>query len=65
MNDEVDFWGPAGEVVFLRLSFPPAGIAVDSARGRVYLSNQSGNQVLVYSTGGTLLHTISGSKAKS
>jgi len=60
-NGEVDFWGPAGEVVFL----PPsgstifrAGIAVDSARGRVYLSNFQGNQVLVYSTKGTLLHTI-------
>jgi DNA-binding beta-propeller fold protein YncE len=60
-NGEVDFWGPAGEVVFL----PPsgstifrAGIAVDSARGRVYLSNPSTNQVLVYSTKGTLLDTI-------
>jgi len=36
----------------------PAGVAVDSARGRVYLSNQNENQVLFYSTGGTLLHTI-------
>ena len=60
-NGEVDFWGSAGEVVFL----PPsgstifrAGIAVDNARGRVYLSNFQGNQVLVYSTKGTLLHTI-------
>jgi len=58
-NGEVDFWGPKGRVVFLQpLSFTPAGIAVDSARGRVYLSNFLGNSVLVYGTGGTLLHTI-------
>ena len=57
---EVDFWGPKGKVVFLQkqLGFAPAGMVVDSARRRVYLSNQQGNQVLVYSTGGTLLHTI-------
>ena len=47
-----------GPVVILQLSFAPAGIAVDSARGRVYLSNQQGSQVLVYSTKGALLHTI-------
>ena len=59
-NNEVDVWTPkGGPVVFLsQLSFTPAGMVVDSARGRVYLSNQQGNQVLVYSTNGTLLHTI-------
>jgi DNA-binding beta-propeller fold protein YncE len=58
-NGEVDLWGPKGRVVFLQpLSFTPAGIAVDSARGRVYVSNFLGNSVLVYSTRGTLLHTI-------
>jgi DNA-binding beta-propeller fold protein YncE len=58
-NGEVDFWGPKGRVVFLQpLSFTPVGIAVDSARGRVYLSNFLGDSVLVYSTGGKLLHTI-------
>ena len=57
---EVDFWSPkGGPVVFLKqLGFAPAGMVVDSARGRVYLSNHHGNQVLVYSTTGTLLHTI-------
>ena len=58
-NGEVDFWGPKGKVFFLQTSgFIPAAIAVDSARGRVYLSNFLGNSVLVYSTKGTLLHTI-------
>jgi DNA-binding beta-propeller fold protein YncE len=59
-NGEVDVWAPkGGSVVFLQpLSFTPAGIAVDSARGRVYVSNFLGNSVLVYSTRGTLLHTI-------
>jgi len=57
---EVDFWGPKGGPVVIVPSpgFVPAGIAVDSARGRIYLSNLPGNQVLVYSTKGTLLHTI-------
>jgi hypothetical protein len=59
-NGEVDFWGPkGGPVVILQgFSFPPMDIAVDSARGRIYLSIQQMNQVLVYSTKGTLLHTI-------
>lgn len=55
---EVDYWGPQGGYAVLQLGFSPEGIAVDSVRGRVYLSNQNGNQVLVYTTSGTLLHTI-------
>jgi DNA-binding beta-propeller fold protein YncE len=55
---EVDYWGPQGGYAVLQLGFGPEGIAVDSVRGRVYLSNQNGNQVLVYSTSGALLHTI-------
>jgi DNA-binding beta-propeller fold protein YncE len=43
---------------FATLSFSPAGIAVDNARGRVYMSNQNGNEILVLSTTGALLHTI-------
>jgi DNA-binding beta-propeller fold protein YncE len=43
---------------FATLSFIPSGIAVDSVRGRVYFSNTGGDQILVYSTAGTLLHTI-------
>lgn len=46
------------EVVFATLDFSPAGIAIDNARGRVYLSNQQGNAIAVYSTSGTLLATI-------
>ncbi len=55
---EVDFWGSQGGYAILQLSYSPEGIAVDSVRGRVYLSNQNGNQILVYSTTGSLLHTI-------
>ena len=43
---------------FVTLTFAPGGIAIDSARGRVYFSNHAGNQILVYSTAGVLLHTI-------
>jgi len=55
----VDFWGSQGGVQILQLNYAPEGIAVDSVRGRLYLSNQNGNQVQVYSTTNwTLLHTI-------
>jgi DNA-binding beta-propeller fold protein YncE len=40
------------------LPFTPYGIAVDSKRGRVYLSNYNGNSISVYSTAGALLTTI-------
>jgi DNA-binding beta-propeller fold protein YncE len=43
---------------FATLPFTAAGIAVDNTRGRVYISNQNGNEILVYSTAGSLVHTI-------
>lgn len=43
---------------FVVLPFAPTGIAVDSVRGRVYISNGLGNAISVYSTAGVLLHTI-------
>ncbi len=46
------------ESAFVHLSFVPYGIAVDSTRGRVYMSNYNGNSILVYSTAGALLKTI-------
>jgi len=56
---EVDRWGALGGGAILQLAFSPEGIAVDLDRERVYVSNQNGNQVLVYSTSnGALLHTI-------
>jgi hypothetical protein len=48
----------AYEYFFAQLSFAPSGIAVDSKRGRVYISNYNGNSILVYSTSGALLKTI-------
>ena len=42
----------------IELSFPPAGIAVDSVRGRIYISSGYENSIVVYNTSGTLLHTI-------
>jgi sugar lactone lactonase YvrE len=46
------------EYPFLQLPFTPEGIAIDSVRGRVYISNYNSNQILVYSTAGALLKTI-------
>ena len=43
---------------FLNLGAVPTGIAVDTARGRVYISNAAANTISVYSTAGVLLHTI-------
>jgi len=42
----------------LNLSFQPYGIAVDNARGRIYLSDGFGNAIWVYSTAGKFLKTI-------
>ena len=36
----------------------PTGLAVDVKRGRIYISFGAQNEILVYSTTGTLLHTI-------
>ncbi len=48
-----------GVASFETLSFTPAGMVVDSTRGRVYISNQQGNAIEVYSTAtGGLLKTI-------
>jgi len=41
------------------LGYFPWGIAVDSARARMYVSDANNNQINVYSTvNGALLHTI-------
>ncbi len=43
---------------FVTLPFVPAGIAIDSARGRIYFSDSANNQIQVYSTAGAWLQTI-------
>jgi hypothetical protein len=48
-----------GVTPFASLPFTPEGMVVDSTRGRVYISNQQGNAIEVYSTvNGSLLKTI-------
>ncbi|MGB8012412.1 MAG: hypothetical protein WCF68_12410 [Terriglobales bacterium] len=42
----------------LEASFPITGIAVDSKRGRIYLSDYDDSQIAVYSLTGTLLKVI-------
>ncbi|MFZ1005445.1 MAG: NHL repeat-containing protein [Candidatus Sulfotelmatobacter sp.] len=56
----VNVYNPAKKTTtqFLNLGAVPPGIAVDSAHGRVYISNGASNTISVYSTAGTLLHTI-------
>jgi serine/threonine-protein kinase len=41
-----------------KLGFFPYGIAVDSTRGRIYVSDGVHSKIAVYSTSGVLLHTI-------
>jgi len=43
---------------FANVGFPAYGIAIDSVRGRVYLSDYGANKIAVYSTAGALLKTI-------
>ncbi|MGA3092178.1 MAG: hypothetical protein ABSD75_26515 [Terriglobales bacterium] len=43
---------------FLQLPFTASGIAVDSVRNRVYISDAGNSQIQVYSTAGVLLKTI-------
>ncbi len=51
--------GQGLEYSFATLPYSPEGIVVDSTRGRVYVSNQQGNAIDVYSTvNGSLLKTI-------
>jgi len=47
-----------GVAFFATLGFTPTGIAVDNARGRIYVANGAGNSIAVYNTAGTLIHTI-------
>jgi hypothetical protein len=56
----VNVYNPASKLLgtFLQLSYVPAAIAVDNVRGRLYFSNNVSNTIDVYSTTGTLLHTI-------
>ncbi len=59
VDGSVNIAAPFGyEYGFIQLSFPPAGIAVDSVHGRVYFSNFQGNSISVYNTSGTLLKVI-------
>jgi DNA-binding beta-propeller fold protein YncE len=58
-TDAITFYDPNLDgSVWATLSFSPEGIAVDSVRGRVYVSDQSDNAIAVYGTNGVLLRTI-------
>jgi DNA-binding beta-propeller fold protein YncE len=59
-NGAVDYLNFASDTVvtFASPGFTCEGVVVDNARQRVYLSNQQGNSIAVYSTSGTLLKTI-------
>jgi len=57
-DHSVNIVQPTGQIPFAQLDFRPHGIVIDTVRGRVYFSNFTGNSISVYSTSGTLLHTI-------
>jgi sugar lactone lactonase YvrE len=60
IDNSVYLVDPSGKskLFIANLGFEPFGIAVDSVRKRVYISNQEAGQIVVYSTAGVLLHTI-------
>lgn len=71
-DDKGNFYGVNGSTVFevltnstaINLATLPStanlvlGMAVDNARGRVYISDFDNNKIFVYSTAGKLIHTI-------
>jgi DNA-binding beta-propeller fold protein YncE len=50
--------GTFGVSILAQTGFSINGVAVDSARGRIYLSNESANEIAVYSTAGKLIKVI-------
>ncbi len=50
--------GAASPSQLFGVQFTPAGIAVDRARGRIFLSDFSGNMVAVYDLSGNLIRTL-------
>lgn len=50
--------GRTAKTVVAKMGFFPFGIAIDNARGFIYVSNAIGNSIAVYNTSGTLLTTI-------
>jgi DNA-binding beta-propeller fold protein YncE len=59
INGMVTIEVPPGEYApILQLPFSPSGIAIDSVRSRIYVSNYNGNSISVYSTSSALLKVI-------
>lgn len=59
LDGTVNIFTPNSKIAtFAKLDFAPFGIAIDNARGRVYISDDVNNSIAVYSTTGTLLHVI-------
>jgi hypothetical protein len=51
-------YGTFATTTLAQVGFGIEGIAVDNARGRIYLSNEGANQIAVYSTAGQLITVI-------
>lgn len=50
--------GGNNNVNLIQLSFTPYGMAVDSARSRLYISDPADNKIWVYTTAGAFIRTI-------
>ncbi len=58
-DDTLTVMDIAGTVTVLaKMGFFPTGLAIDNARGLVYVANGTGNSIAVYSTSGKLLTTF-------
>lgn len=58
MNNSIWYVTNQGAGTLFYLGYTPGGIAVDNARGRLYVSDYNGNKINVYTTQGILLHVI-------
>jgi len=58
-DDTLTVMDPAGNTRLVsNLGFFPTGLALDNTRGLIYVANGLGNEIAVFSTGGTLVTTI-------
>jgi DNA-binding beta-propeller fold protein YncE len=58
IDNTLSVYSIMGTKMLVKLGFFPFGLAVDSTRGRIYVADANHNRIVVYSTSGTLLHTI-------
>jgi len=58
IDSTLSVFSKSGLKTLAKLPFFPAGLAVDSARGRIYIAGGTANEIAVYSLSGKQIHKI-------